>query len=52
MLLDQMFAPALPKILRIVRRNGKMKAIWKSVPEQKQKSEKQKELFPISKERK
>jgi len=52
MLLDQMFAPALPKVLRIVRRNGKMKATWKSVPEHNNLPKKQKELFPINKERK
>lgn len=52
MLLDQMFSPALPKILKIVRRNGKMKAMWKSIPETNLSSKKQKELFPINKERK
>jgi len=52
MLLDQMFEPALPKVLRIVRRNGKMKAIWKPVIQSDKITKKSKELFPISKERK
>lgn len=52
MLLDQMFASSLPKILRIIRRNGKMKAVCKTAPEQTKLDKKTKELFPISKERK
>lgn len=52
MLLDHLFGQPLPKILKIVRRNGKIKTVTEIVPLSDQNEEPSKPLFPISKERK
>jgi hypothetical protein len=52
MLLDHLFGQPLPKILKIVRKNGEMKTVTEVVPLPDQNEEPSKQLFPISKERK
>lgn len=55
MLLDHLFGRPLPKVLKIVRKDGKMKTAWEIVPVDKNEFDVQapiKPLFPINKERK
>ena len=52
MLLDQLFGAPLPKVLKIVRKNGKMKTVWKPIKLSDPYKKDTDPLFPISKERK
>lgn len=52
MLLDQLFGEPLPKVLKIVRKNGKMETTWKPVEKSIPYKKVTDPLFPISKERK
>lgn len=52
MLLDQLFGHPLPKVLKIVRKNGKMSTKWEIIQSDKNEDNNIKPLFPISKERK
>jgi hypothetical protein len=51
MILDELFGPPISKVKKIIRKNGKLKTVWKPASVEKS-STPQKTFFPISKERK
>ena len=51
MILDELFGPPIAKVKKIIRKNGKLKTVWKPATVSTSNTA-QKTFFPISKERK